>query len=328
MSSDKNQNNNHTEMSHQPARIVWVGNDSHTGFESKEACLGNGNGSWQCWKCYDTSDDDGEDGIKDVHDIIADYIHIASIIFGTVGIISNFLSIYILSQPGLSSRFSRLLIILAFFDIAYLTLCLVEAIIKRFDECFPGKNLMNLYLILFPQLFHPWKQILQTSTIILTVIFSMDRYVALFHPYMVYSVEGWVSTLLRGPKREHTILYLLGILIPSIVYCTPHFFEYATCRGDNGIVSLDEGFLMGRGMTSFYYKLFYYTILDLFIRIIIPVCILAFTNVRILMLFDKKICWVWDLKHPRKSLLKQILFSLKICLEPLSPDTGFSPSWP
>ena len=286
----KQQQPHQKDMDHQPSRIVWVGNDSHTGFESEHACLKGG--PWRCWKCYDTSDDDGEDDITDVHDVIANYIHIASIIFGSVGIIWNFVSIYILSKPGLGSRFSQLLIVLAFVDISYLMLCLIEALIKKFDECFPGRNLMNFFLILFPSLFHPCKQILQTSTIILTVIFSLDRYIALFHPYMIYSVNGCMSTLLRGPKRKHMILYLICVLIPSILYCVPHFFEYTTYRLDDGSVIVDEGLLMDMGMATFYYKLFYYTILDMFIRIIIPICILAFTNIKLLMLFDKEISWV------------------------------------
>ena len=155
----------------------------------------------------------------DVHDHIAEYTHIASITFGSVGIIWNLHSICILSQPRCGSRFSKLLRVLAFVDISYLTLCLVEVLIKKFDEGYPGRNLMNFYLILFPFVFHPGKQILQTSTIILTVIFSLDRYIAVFYPYMIYSVEGCLSTLLRGPKRKHMILYLIGVFIPSTLYC-------------------------------------------------------------------------------------------------------------
>ena len=149
---------------------------------------------------------------------------------------------------------------------------------------------MNLFNILFPYLLHPWKHILQTSTIIITVIFSLDRYIALFHPYLVYSKEGWMSALLRGPKRKQTSLYLISVLIPSILYCTPHFFEHSTSRMDNGAVRLEEGLIIG--MTAYYYKLFYYTILDTFLRIILPFCILAFTNIKLLILFDKKISWV------------------------------------
>ena len=227
----------------------------------------------------------------DVHDHIAEYTHIASITFGSVGIIWNIHSICILSQPRCGSRFSKLLRVLAFVDISYLTLCLVEVLIKKFDEGYPGRNLMNFYLILFPFVFHPGKQILQTSTIILTVIFSLDRYIAVFYPYMIYSVEGCLSTLLRGPKRKHMILYLIGVLIPSTLYCVPHFLEYTISRR-NGTIIIDEGLLMTMGMATYYYKLFYYTILDFFIRIIVPVCVLTYTNIKLLLLFKKEISWV------------------------------------
>ena len=104
-----------------------------------------------------------------------------------------------------------------------------------------------------------------------------------------------MTTLLRGPKRKHTMLYLISVLIPSIFYCIPHFFEYTTNRLENGSVVVDEGFLLGMGMVSFYYKLFYYTILDVTIRIIVPVCILAFTNIKLLILFDKEVSWVREI---------------------------------
>ena len=108
-------------MVHQPSKIVWVGNDSQTGFDTEQDCKEGG--LWSCWKCYDTSDDDGEDGVVDVHDLIADYINIASIIFGSVGIIWNLLCIYILSQSRHGTRFSQLLIVLALPHSQHSVLC-------------------------------------------------------------------------------------------------------------------------------------------------------------------------------------------------------------
>ena len=49
---------------------------------------------------------------------------------------------------------------------------------------------------------------------------------------------------------------------------------------------------MTMGMATYYYKLFYYTILDFFIRIIVPVCVLTYTNIKLLLLFKKEISWV------------------------------------
>ena len=217
-------------MTFHPDKIVWVGNDSQTCFQSEKICKDAGN--WTCWKCYDDSDEDGEDEVTDVHDLVADIIHVASIILGVFGIFCNFLSIYVLSKPSFGSRFSHLLIVLSYIDISYLMLCIFEAFIKQVDEAYPGRNLLNFYLVLYPFLFHPGKQILQTSMIILTVIFSLDRYIAIFHPYKIYSVNSVLATILRGPKRKHIILYLICVLFPSIVYCIPHFLEYTAHRQD------------------------------------------------------------------------------------------------
>ena len=275
-------------MFQQTKKIVWVGNESQTSFDSEEACRNTSEGrKWKCWKCFDGSDDDGKDGVNDIYDHISDFIHFASIICGSLGIFGNLLSIYILSKPGLGTRFSQLLIVLAYVDISYLTLCLIEVLIMTFDSFYPSRNLMNLYLILYPFLIHPGKHIFQTAQIILTVIFSLDRYIAVFYPYMVYSVEGCLSPFLRGPKRKHLILYLIAVLIASTIYCIPHFLEHTTQR-KNGSIILVEHLLMDLGMGTFYYKLFYYTILDSVIRIIIPVCILAFANIKLLMLVRKE----------------------------------------
>ena len=100
-------------MFQQTNKIVWVGNDSQTSFDSEEECRNKSEGSeWKCWKCFDSFNNDGED-IKNIHDYISFFIHLASIFCGSLGIFGNFLSIFILSKPGLGSRFSQILIVLA-----------------------------------------------------------------------------------------------------------------------------------------------------------------------------------------------------------------------
>ena len=77
------------------------------------------------------------------------------------------------------------------------------------------RNLDNFYWVLYPWLFHPASRILYTAGILITVLLrysalllytetsvarSLDRYVAVFHPYRVYQLAGWARTLVRGPK--------------------------------------------------------------------------------------------------------------------------------
>jgi hypothetical protein len=207
-----------------------------------------------------------------------------SIVFGTLGIFGNLSSIYILSRPGLGSRFCHLLIVLAYVDIIYLSLSLFEFFIIMFADIYSERihNLSNLYIMLFPYLLHPGHQITQTAMIILTVVFSLDRYIAVFYPYMVYTGKGFLSTLLRGPKRRHVFLYLVSVLVPSFLYCIPHFLEYST-RKEDGVTVLENTLLFDMGLATYYYKLIYYTAMDFFLRIFVPVVILLYTNIRVFM---------------------------------------------
>ena len=210
-----------------------------------------------------------------------------SIFFGSLGILGNFSSIYILSRPGLGNRFCHLLIVLAYVDIIYLSLSILEFLIIVFDRFYPDRSLTNLYLTLYPYLFHPGHQITQTTMIILIVVFSLDRCIAVFYPYMVCTGQGILSTFLRGPKRKHVFLYLLSVFIPSFLYSIPHFLEYSTKKVD-GVTILEDTLLFDMGLATFYYKLVYYTAMDFLLRIFLPVAILLFTNIRIFMVVKEE----------------------------------------
>ena len=150
---------------------------------------------------------------------------------------------------------------------------------------------MNLYYYLYPHFFHPILKIIQMCQVIITVILSIDRYVVVFYPYIIYrlfykcyfckifkiiylSVHGCFRTLLRGPKRKHISAYIFLIfglskyfstfsinffLAMSTLICIPHFLEYGTSNADNGeiIVEMDPT-LSG----NYYYQLIYYSILE------------------------------------------------------------------
>ena len=162
----------------------------------------------------------------------------------------NFCSIYILSRPSVASRFSNLLNVLAYVDICYVTLDLVKVATRICSSLRPGEGLDTFYWTYFPYFFHPLPQVFQTAMVILTVIFrwesstscsmlpSMDRYIAVFHPYLVYMgqvrapeefppwSQGCLNTLLRGPKTGSITTYLVCVLLPSALYSLPHFLEH------------------------------------------------------------------------------------------------------
>ena len=82
----------------------WVGNNSN--FSSKEDCL---EVTPICHQCY-TPDEEFYQTFQIVIDFIVIFV-------SSLGLLGNFTSIYILSKPEFTSRFSNLLIMLAYADI-------------------------------------------------------------------------------------------------------------------------------------------------------------------------------------------------------------------
>ena len=82
----------------------WVGNSNN--FSSKEECERNAS---HCYKCY-IRDEDLYRTFEIVNELLV-------IIIAGFGLIGNFTSIYILAKKEFSSRFSNLLIMLAYADI-------------------------------------------------------------------------------------------------------------------------------------------------------------------------------------------------------------------
>ena len=61
-----------------------------------------------------------------------------------------------------------------------------------------GQNFYNIYNVLHPYVIHPFLKIFQMSMVIITVILSIDRYVVVFYPYIIYrnlleNVLGMIS---------------------------------------------------------------------------------------------------------------------------------------
>ena len=84
----------------------WVGKTKN--FSSKEDCL---NFTSDCYRCY-THDEDFYKTFQIVIDSLVIFV-------SSLGLVGNFMSIYILSKTEFSSRFSNLLIMLAYADIRW-----------------------------------------------------------------------------------------------------------------------------------------------------------------------------------------------------------------
>ena len=84
--------------------FLWVGKGQN--FSSEEDCLSV---TSECYRCY-TLDEDFYQTFQIVIDSIVIFV-------SSLGLLGNFMSIYILSKPEFCSRFSNLLIMLAYADI-------------------------------------------------------------------------------------------------------------------------------------------------------------------------------------------------------------------
>ena len=94
----------------------------------------------------------------------------ASLFIGTIGLLGNFTSIYILSKHSDGSRFCHLLIVLAYVDISYVTIDVLHVVLTLWDKYSPERGVLKLWLVFYPHLFHPCSMILQTAMVIITVI--------------------------------------------------------------------------------------------------------------------------------------------------------------
>ena len=62
----------------------------------------------------------------------------------------------------------------------------ITKLMIEFDDSYEEENLLNLYHALYPYLIHPFHKIVQMCQVIITVILSIDRYVVVFYPYIIY----------------------------------------------------------------------------------------------------------------------------------------------
>ena len=154
-------------------------------------------------------------------------------VLALLGYIGNLLSIYILSRPRIISTFNRLLIVLAY-------------------VCF----------------LYPFQQIFQASSILMIVIISIDRYVAIIHPFYVDDANNIIRTFLLGPTRRNVVLYILTIVFLSTLVCFPHFLEFTVLEDEHGPC------LAFYWRNNFLFCLLYKTGFDFLLRIVLPVFIL------------------------------------------------------
>ena len=193
-------------------------------------------------------------------------------VLALLGYIGNLLSIYILSRPRIISTFNRLLIVLAYFDACYIFNYIIEEAMVLIDFSFSDEadfvHHCSFYLHLYVCFLYPFQQIFQASSILMIVIISIDRYVAIIHPLYVDDASNIIRTFLLGPTRRNVVLYILTIVFLSTLVCFPHFLEFTVLEDDHG------PYLAFYWRNNFLFCLLYKTIFDFLMRIVLPVFIL------------------------------------------------------
>ena len=92
---------------------------------------------------------------------------------GSVGLLGNLAAIVVLSQPDMKSTFHQSLITLAVFEIIFLVLLISDHAVDITSE---------LYIMMFPYLLYPLKNILVSSESYLLVSIALERLMAVVRP--------------------------------------------------------------------------------------------------------------------------------------------------
>ena len=132
---------------------------------------------------------------------------------GLLGLLGNIGAIFILLRPEMKSTFHHTLIALAAVDILFIVILIVDS--RNFDM-----DLNNqAFIILFPYVWNPLKNILMTFETFLMMSITTERYLAIRRP-LEYRLGR-----VRYSSSMHLATYILPALLLSIILNIPKFFE-------------------------------------------------------------------------------------------------------
>ena len=150
---------------------------------------------------------------------------VGNIIICSVGIISNLVSIPVLLSKRITNVFYRTLAALAVFDTIFLTCDLLESVRRnhypqmRICEEVPSYQTVHMYI--FPKFLRPLQSIAMMASIYATIVVALGRYLAVAKP---------ISTMVQSGKGKWktVLIYLVPVLIFSVLFKLPIFFEFYT----------------------------------------------------------------------------------------------------
>ena len=209
----------------------------------------------------------------DTNGIVNLSVLLLTYLLALLGFTGNLVSIYILQNRRIVSNFNRLLIMLSYFDAAYIFLFLIEQLpplIETIKQRPEAASTIHSYLYppLYVYFLHPFQEVLQTSAVVMMTVISIDRYIAVMHPFLVESSGLLCRVFLKGPTQSGAFLYSFCVLLFSIGITFPHFMDYQVMDMD-GLT-----YIALYWKADFYYCLVYRTIIDFFLRILLPIFVM------------------------------------------------------
>jgi len=189
----------------------------------------------------------------------------------TLGVCANILAILVLCKKSFKSNFNNLLIALAVFDLLFLVVSITESIRRTFEPRVTNSSTISglvtqLHHHLFPYFLYPLHNILLTCSIFMTVSISIERYLAIFHPF-VYQKRKCISSL---------SFHIIPVIILAVLINIPKFLESKV-----GFEDQTTWIEITDMRKSFEYTLYYQHWTRFLILGIIPLILLTFLNFRI-----------------------------------------------
>ena len=136
------------------------------------------------------------------------------VIFGFIGILGNCLLILLFSNTERKLNFHKLMIALAVYDTIYILLCMIAFVVP---ELFTDYKTEGYHFYIAPRCV-PMMQVALTGSVYFTVCISLERYLTVCHPFFIAG-KNWSA------KR-----YIIPIVLFSLFYNAPHFFEFRTIK--------------------------------------------------------------------------------------------------
>ena len=131
-------------------------------------------------------------------------------VVGSVGLVGNLAAIVVLSHPDMKSTFHQSLITLAVFEIMFLILIICDHAVDIQSE---------VYVVMFPHLLYPLKNILMTCESYLLMSIALERLLAVVRPIWYRNAR------LRLSGWWHAAVFILPTVILSVSLNVPKFFE-------------------------------------------------------------------------------------------------------